>query len=314
MGVSPRVVFMGTPEFSVPTLSALLENGCDVVAVYTQPPRPVGRGHKMSASSVHKYAEERGLSVHTPVSLKDSIVLEELKALKPDVIVVVAYGLLLPKEILQVPSLGCFNVHASLLPRWRGAAPIQRAILAGDLETGVTIMHMEEGLDTGPMFMSEQVDITPTTTAQELHGTLSLLGGKLMVTVLDRVLAGQATSVSQPQKGVTYANKLARSEGEISWNESAVSQERKVRAFTPWPGTWFDLKDLRVKVFSAEVVFVDSDARGYSPGTIIDGQLTILCADGQGLRIKEVQKPGGSRMKTEEFLRGTPISAGTVLK
>jgi len=301
-----RLVFMGTPEFSVPSLEALLEAGHDVCCVYTQPPRPAGRGHAERRSPVHCVAEECGIPVRTPRTLHDDAALRELAALKPDVVVVVAYGLILPQAVLDIPRLGCVNVHASLLPRWRGAAPIQRAILAGDRETGVTIMMMDVGLDTGPVLLERRVPITRDTTAQSLHDELSEVGAELLVPALEGLALGTLKSTPQPDAGATYATKLSREEGRIDWAATADEIDRRVRAFTPWPGTWFDYAGERVKVLQVALV---GDVHNVSPGVVLDAEATIACGQG-AVRLIRVQRPGRAATSGAEFLRGSRIGAG----
>jgi methionyl-tRNA formyltransferase len=303
-----RIIFMGTPEFSVPTLQALLNSRHQVVAVYSQPPRPSGRGHQIQKSAVHKLATSVAIPVFTPVNLRS----EEEQALfashKADIAVVVAYGLILPKVILETPPMGCLNVHASLLPRWRGAAPIQRAIEMGDQETGITIMKMDVGLDTGPMLLKKSVLITPETTATGLHNVLSEMGGPLLLEALEAYCAGILHPTPQPTEGVTYAEKLTRNEGQIDWRQPAHVCMRRIQAFTPWPGVWFDHEGTRLKVLSAEVI---PNIKG-APGTVLDDQLTIVCGE-DALRIKTLQRPGGGALDVASFLRGYSIPVGTVL-
>ncbi len=304
-----RLVFMGTPEFSVPALRALIEAGYDIGAVYTQPPRPAGRGQREHKSPVHELAASKGLRVRTPVSLKTPEVQEEFAALKPDVAVVVAYGLILPPRILSIPQYGCLNIHASLLPRWRGAAPIQRAILAGDRETGITIMQMDEGLDTGAMLLTERLSIGKLDTGQTLHDRLAVLGGPLVIEALRGTVAGTILPKRQPEDGVTYASKLTREEARLDWSKPAEVLERQIRAFTPWPGAWFEVRGERIKVLSADVLATDASA---TPGTIIDGGLTIAC-NGGALRPTRLQRPGKGPLDANAFLRGFPLEAGTTL-
>lgn len=305
---SLRVVFMGTPEFSVPTLQALLNSSHQVVAVYSQPPRPCGRGHHVQKSAVHHCAESAQIPVFTPVSLKTPEEQELFDSHKADIAIVIAYGLILPKIILETPRLGCLNVHASLLPRWRGAAPIQRAIEAGDPETGITIMKMDEGLDTGPMLLKKSLPITSETTATNLHDDLARIGGPLLLEALTAYSAGTLCPTPQPLQGITYAAKLTRDEGHINWRDPADVWVRKIQAFTPWPGVWFDHEGTRLKVLAAKSI---SHVRG-SPGTVMDNQLTIACGDG-ALQIQVLQRPGGSPLDTTHFLRGYSLPVGTVL-
>ena len=312
-----RVIFMGSPDFSVPILTALIDAGHEIAAVYAQPPRPAGRGQKEQPCPVHAAALENNLTVLMLKSLKDDNAQAEFAAFNADVAVVAAYGLILPLAVLDAPRLGCVNVHASLLPRWRGAAPIHRAILAGDSKSGVTIMQMDEGLDTGAMISHEAVPITPSTTAEDLHDQLATLGATMIVTALDDLDAGRAQPKPQPDDGVTYAKKLERSEGQLDWKTSANELERSVRAFNPWPGTWFVLpgtkkntkETIRVKVLAASVV---ADNKNKKPGTVMDEQLTLACKDG-ALRLERLQREGKGAMDMADFLRGNELPAGTVL-
>lgn len=304
---SLRLIYMGTPDFAVPALEALIAAGHDVVCVYSQPPRRAGRGQKERPSPVHAFAESRNINVRTPKSLRAPEAQTEFANLKADVAVVAAYGLILPPEILEAPRLGCLNIHASLLPRWRGAAPIQRAILAGDDETGVTIMQMDKGLDTGGILLSKSVPITPTTTASNLHDALAALGGPLVVETLDSLSAGTLKATPQPEGGVTYAEKLSRDEGQLDWTHPATYLERTVRAFTPWPGAWFEHDGDRIKILEAIAV-----PNTGAPGTILDDSLTIACGEG-ALRLLKVQRSGRGPVDAASFLRGYDLPAGTVL-
>ena len=305
-----RIAFMGSPDFAVPSLRALVEAGHEVVCVYAQPPRPAGRGQKERLTPVDEAAIELGIPVRTPRSLRGSQEQAEFAALDLDLAVVAAYGLILPKEILDAPRLGCVNVHASLLPRWRGAAPIQRAILAGDAETGVTIMQMDVGLDTGGMLLSRSVPITAETTGQSLHDALSELGAELIVPAVAALAQGALTGTPQPEEGVTYAKKLERDEGRLDFHRPAVELERLVRAFDPWPGAFFEHEGTRIKVLAAEAF--DIGPISNLPGTVLDPELTISCADG-AFRPTRVQRPGKGPMEVQAFLRGFQIPPGTVL-
>lgn len=305
-GAPLTFAFMGSAEFSLPTLAALLAAGHRCAAVYTQPPRPAGRGHKPQLSAVHRFAAEHGLPVRTPASLKTADEQASFRSLGLDAAVVAAYGLILPQPILDAPRLGCLNVHASLLPRWRGAAPIQRALLAGDDETGVAIMQMDRGLDTGAIFRVEAVPITPTTTAAELHDTLAALGARMMVDVLAGVAAGRLQAQPQPAEGATYAHKLERDEGRLDWTQPAAALERAVRALNPWPGVWFEHASERIRVLAAAI---DAPTT-LPPGTVIDDRLTIACGEGS-LRLCKLQRAGRAPMPTDALLRGYPLPAGT---
>ena len=302
-----RLIFMGTPDFSVPVLSALLDAGHRVVGVYSQPPRPAGRGQRERPSPVHAFAADRGLPVHTPASLKDAAGHGTFAKPGADAAVVAAYGLILPRPILEAPVRGCINVHASLLPRWRGAAPIQRAIMAGDNETGVTIMQMDEGLDTGPMLLAEKVAITATTTASDLHDALAALGARLVIAALDGIAAGRLAPVPQPDDGVTLAPRIDPAEARLDWRRPAVELERIVRALNPWPGTWFEHDGRRIKVLACEA----GDGAG-DPGTVLDDRLGVACGCGT-LRPTRLQRPGKAPMDGAAFLRGYPVAAGEYL-
>jgi methionyl-tRNA formyltransferase len=304
------LVFMGTPEFAATILEALIGARDRIRAVYTQPPRPAGRGHKLQPSPAQQLAEKHGIPVHCPTSLRGAEAQAEFAALGADAAVVAAYGLILPPAILTAPRLGCLNVHASLLPRWRGAAPIQRAILAGDSETGVTIMQMDEGLDTGPMLLREAIAIGPKTTAGELHDELAALGARLIVAALAGLADGALAPRPQPLDGVTYAAKLRREEASLDWRQPATVLERQVRAFDPWPGAFFEVRGERIRVLAAEARQL---AAGAAPGTILDEIFTIAC--GQGVfRPLKLQRPGRAALDTAAFLRGFSLPPpGTVL-
>jgi methionyl-tRNA formyltransferase len=302
-----RLAFMGTPDFAVPSLAALLDAGHDIACVYCQPPRPTGRGHQVKPSPVQDFAVSRGLMVRHPTGLRDPAVQAEFAALALDAAVVAAYGLILPPAILAAPRLGCINVHASLLPRWRGAAPIQRAILAGDAESGVTIMQMAAGLDTGPTLLVGAVPLDGATTATTLHETLAALGARLIVLALAGLAAGEIVAVPQPEAGVTYAAKLTREEARIDWRRPAAELERAVRALNPWPGPWFELGGERIKLLAAELT-----AGAAAPGTILDADFSIACGEG-ALRPLALQRPGRAPAETGAFLRGFSIAPGTVL-
>jgi methionyl-tRNA formyltransferase len=300
-----RIAFMGTPDFAVPTLRALAGGEHEVACVYTQPPRPGGRrGRELTKTPVHLAAEELGIEVRHPASLKDSAAQAEFAALDLDVAVVAAYGLILPKAVLDAPKRGCFNVHASLLPRWRGAAPVQRAILAGDEGTGVTIMQMEPGLDTGPMLAKAETPIDGKT-AGELTAELAEIGARLMVEVLTDLPAYAADQ--QDDAFATYAAKIGKEEARIDWSKPSEEIERQVRAFAPSPGAWFDLAGERVKLLAAE----QAGGSG-TPGTVLDNALTLACGSG-AIRPIRLQRAGKPAMDTADFLRGYAVVAGTVL-
>jgi methionyl-tRNA formyltransferase len=303
-----RLVFMGTPEFSVPTLKQIIASGHEVVAVYARAPQPAKRGMKVQPSPVEREARRLEIEVLTPETLKTPEAQETFGAHKADVAVVVAYGLILPKPILDAPRFGCFNLHASALPRWRGAAPINRAIMAGDAETAVMAMKMEEGLDTGPIAMAERVAIGPDMTAGELHDRLSRLGADLMVRTLGALERGSLQLTPQPEAGVTYAAKIDKNETRIDWGKPWKAVHDHCRGLSPFPGAWFELPGAgRIKVLRT----TQGEGSG-APGTVLDSNLTIACGAG-AVRILELQRAGGRPMKADEFLRGTPVAAGTRL-
>ena len=303
-----RLIFMGTPDFSVPSLVALHAAGHEIVAVYTREPKPGGRrGLDLVPTPVERKARELGLPVLTPKTLRADEAHSEFAAFHADAAVVVAYGMILPKTILDAPRLGCFNVHASLLPRWRGAAPIHRAIMAGDAESGVTIMQMDEGLDTGAMVMGERVAIAPDMTAGELHDVLAKLGAALMPRALAALGQGALTLTPQPAEGVTYAAKIAKDETRIDWAKPAAEVHNHIRGLSPFPGAWFELDGARVKALRS----TKAEGSG-TPGTVLDEKLSIACGTG-AVRLVELQKAGARAMPAEEFLRGTSIKAGTIL-
>ena len=312
-----RLVFMGTPDFSVPALDALIAAGHEILAVYTQPPRPAKRGMALTKSAVHQAAEAHGLPVRHPATFKEAAVQQEFADLKPDAAVVVAYGLILPTSVLEAPPLGCWNIHASLLPRWRGAAPIHRAILAGDGQSGVTIMAMEEGLDTGAMLVRDTVPIDGATTAQSLHDTLSTMGGRLIVAAMDMLAAGPVTPTPQPEDGVTYAKKLEKLEGLIDWSETAAEIARKVRGLSPWPGSFFQLGKDRIKVLDAlaspdTAKDTAQDSTEAAPGTVLTQDGKVACGTGS-LTLIRAQRPGKGPVTGAELIRGLRLSDGTVL-
>ena len=302
LGGKRRLIFAGTPEFAAQALEALIAAGHDVALVLTQPDRPAGRGMQLQPSAVKKVALAHGIEVFQPERLRDPATHVPLQAVAADVMVVAAYGLILPQAVLDIPRLGCLNIHASLLPRWRGAAPIHRAIEAGDAETGVTIMQMEAGLDTGPMLLAESLPILPTETTGALHDRLAKLGASLIVEALSRL--DTLTPVVQPDMGVTYASKISKAEAQLEWTASAEALARKIRAFNPFPGATLPLAGEPVKIWRAE----SADGGGL-PGSVITADATgIVVASGEGaLRILELQKPGGRRLTSADFLRGTPL-------
>ena len=305
-----RLVFMGTPAYAVPTLDALVAGGHSIAAVYTQPPRAALRGKKVRPTPVAERAGAAGIEVRTPPSLKPAEVQAAFAALDSDLAVTVAYGLILPQVVLAAPRLGCINAHASLLPRWRGAAPIQRAIMAGDGESGVTIMRMDDGLDTGPVLAAEAVPIGPETTGGMLHDTLAALSARLIVDAIAGLVQGGLAERPQPEAGATYAAKLEKHEAAIDWRTPAARIERTVRALSPAPGAWFSHAGERIKVLAAADAVAAPDA---PPGTVIDAALTVACGDGSALRPLRLQRAGKAAMATDAFLRGRPIAAGTRL-
>ena len=304
---SLRLVYMGTAAFAVPSLRALARGPHQVAAAYTQPARPAGRGLKSRLSSVDIAAQELGLVVRTPERLKDPAEVDIMAGYQPDLAVVAAYGLILPQAILEVPRLGCINLHASLLPRWRGAAPIQRALLAGDRETGVTIFQMEPTLDSGPVLAMERIPITDRTTASDLHDALAELAARMVGPVIDDLASGRAAPQRQPDEGVTYAAKLDKAEGRIDWAQPAVLLERQLRALNPWPGCWTEIDGQRVVVLEGEVA-----GGAGAPGELLDDRLTIACGEG-ALRLTRVQRAGGKPMSAADFLRGFPLPVGARL-
>lgn len=299
-----KLVFMGTPEFSVPPLNALVEAGHEVLAVYTQPPRPAGRGKKDRPSPVQARAEALGLDVRHPVSLKSEDAQAEFAALGAEIAVVVAYGLILPQAVLDAPTHGCLNIHASLLPRWRGAAPIHRAILAGDTETGIAIMQMEAGLDTGPVRQMRSLSIGAEETTAELHDRLSDLGAEMIVDTIARL--GDLPPVAQPEDGVTYAAKIDKAEARVDWTAPADVVDREIRGLSPFPGVWTTLGERRLKLLRSRI----ADGAG-APGAVLSG-LTIACGSG-AVEVLEAQIEGRGRQGAADFLNGTPVVPGTVL-
>jgi|SRR5882724_4901260 len=303
--MSLRLIFMGTPDFAVPTLLELVAHGHEIAAVYTRAAKAAGRGMKLQLSPVEQQAQRLGMAVAMPTTLKTPQALEEFRALNADAAVVVAYGMILPQAILDAPKLGCFNLHASLLPRWRGAAPINRAIMAGDTETGVMVMKMDAGLDTGDVAMAERMAITDAMTAADLHDALAPLGGDLMVRAMGALERGKLQLVPQSDEGVTYAQKIEKAEARIDWNRPARDVLRHVHGLSPFPGAWCEMALegalARVKVLRCEI----ADGSG-APGDLLDDRLTVACKQG-AIRILELQRAGKQPMKAEEFLRGTPV-------
>ena len=304
-----RLIFMGTPDFAVPTLVELAGAGHEIAAVYTRAPKPAGRGMELQDTPVAREAKRLGLTVLTPKTLRTDEAQAEFAAFDADVAVVVAYGLILPKPVLDAVPLGCFNLHASLLPRWRGAAPINRAVMAGDTESGVTVMKMDEGLDTGGMALIERVAIGPDMTAGDLHDRLAAIGGDLMHRALGALERGSLQVVPQPDSGVTYAEKISKAETRIDWSRPAREVHNHIRGLSPFPGSWFELPGekapVRVKVLRSTLV-----SGSGAPGTALDDNLTISCGEG-AIRIIELQRAGKHQMKADEFLRGTTMPRGT---
>lgn len=311
MSKSLRLVFMGTPDFAVPALAALYKEGHNIAGVYTQPPKPAGRGHQIQKSAVHLYAEKIGVPVFTPVSLRREDALNELRCLAPEAIVVAAYGLILPQNVLDIPPLGCLNIHGSLLPRWRGAAPIHRAVLAGDAETGITIMQMEAGLDTGPMLLKEATPITPTTTTPELHDELAAMGARLIVRALALKADGSLEAQPQNDADATYAAKLTKSEGLLSWDKPADALARQVRALHPWPGCFFTCGQETIKVLDA-LAISGGNSSNKACGTLLDEEFTIACANGDALRLLLLQRAGKKATDAASVLRGLRLELGHV--
>ena len=304
-----RLVFMGTPDFAVPTLVELVGAGHDIVAVYTRAPQPAGRGMELRESPVAREAKRLQLPVLTPKTLRTDDAVGSMRAHGADAAVVVAYGLILPIAILEAFPLGCFNLHASLLPRWRGAAPIQRAVMAGDHETGATVMKMDGGLDTGPMAMAERIPIGPDATAGEMHDTMAQRGAKLMVIAISALERGSLQLTPQPEAGVTYATKIEKSETRVDWKQPWQQVHDHCRGLSPFPGAWFELAGVgRVKVLRTT-----RGSGGGQPGHVLDEQLTIACGEGS-VRLVELQRAGAKPMSADAFLRGTPVARGSELR
>ena len=308
---NPRVIFAGTPEFALASLQALVESGVVPVAVLTQPDRPAGRGKKLTASPVKRYALEQGIEVLQPKTLRDDGVLAELEALEPDIMVVAAYGLILPQAALDIPARGCINVHASLLPRWRGAAPIQAAILAGDEQTGICLMQMEAGLDTGPVYVAEALLIGAQETAGELHDRLAALGGRMLAAHLSAIVEGEVHPLPQEDSLATYAGKINKADAELDWRRNADELERRVRAYNPVPTAWFEVDGQRLKCWEAQsAASVDAP-----PGTVVssgpDG-IVVACTTGT-LRMTALQRPGKRRITAHEFASQVDLSGRCLL-
>ncbi len=304
-----RLAFMGSPDFAVPSLKALIEAGHEIVCVYSQPPRPAGRGKQLRNTPVHDAALDAGIEVRHPASLKSQEEKDAFAALDLDAAIVVAYGLILPKAVLAAPKYGCINLHGSLLPRWRGAAPMQRAIMAGDLVTGVQTMQMEAGLDTGPVYLTAETPITHKDTAGTIHDRLAELGGPLLLETLAGLDAGTLTAEPQAEDGVTYAHKLGPEDTRIDWTKPAAEIDCQIRGLSPFPGAWFEVeqngKRVRVKALMSELTDGKGDA-----ASVTDDQLTIACGDDYAVRLTRVQKAGKSACSAEDFLRGNPLKAG----
>jgi methionyl-tRNA formyltransferase len=307
-----RLAFMGTPPFAARALAALLDAGHEVACVYSQPPRPAGRGHKEMPSAVHALAETKNIPVRTPISLKSPEEQAAFAAFELDAAVVAAYGLILPRPILDAPRLGCFNIHASILPRWRGAAPIQRAILAGDAQSGVTIIRMNAGLDTGPMLLKRTVPLDRWTTATSLTEELAGLGAELIAETLDLLAEDALDETPQPERGVTYASKIDRAEGAIDWQSSAIDLDRRVRALNPWPGTVFTVRGERIKLLEARICSDDAPAGTVLEPAAADGSPVVACGVG-ALQLTVLQRAGRTPQDGAAFLRGFPLAPGTVL-
>jgi methionyl-tRNA formyltransferase len=306
-----RLAFLGTPDFAVASLKRLVEAGHEIAAVYSQPPAPRGRGHDLRPSPVHAYAAERGLTVRTPASMRDAAEIEAFRALALDAAVVAAFGQILPREVLEAPRLGAFNLHGSLLPRWRGAAPIQRAVMAGDPVTGVQVMRMTEGLDEGPVLATETLRIGPLDTAQTLHDRMAEAGAELLVRTLPRIEAGEARATPQAEDGVTYAKKIRPREARIDWARPAAEIDRKIRGLSPHPGAWFELPTDKGPVRVKALLSAFEDADG-SPGEVLDDRLLVAGSQG-AVRLLRVQREGRGAQDAALFLRGSPVAPGMKL-
>lgn len=302
-----RLVIMGTSAFAVPAMQALRDKGHEIAAVYTQPPRPKGRGHKLQRTPMHDAADALGLAVQTPRTLKTAAAVDELAAIGADLAVVGAYGLLLPQAILDTPRLGCVNLHASALPRWRGAAPIHRALLAGDEETGLSIFQMEAGLDTGPILAMEPLLVTPDMTAADLHDRLAACAAAMIPDVVEGLGRGSIVPMPQPEEGITYAHKITKADGEVDFAEGAEQLSRRIRALHPWPGCWCHYGETRLNILSGHVV----EGHG-EPGEIVAEPLTIACGEG-AFRVDRIQREGRQAMTSAELQRGFAMPVGTQL-
>lgn len=309
-----RIVFMGSPSIALGVLEALIAAGHEIACVYSQPPRPAGRGQKLTPTPVHAFAEAHGLDVRTPKSLKKAEAQAEFAELNPDAAVVVAYGLILPQPILDAPRLGCLNMHASILPRWRGAAPIQRAIMAGDTETGIDAMLMEAGLDTGPVLASIRTPITREDTAGTLHDRLARLAADLAPRALSGLADGSLKPVAQIEDGMTYAAKITADDQRVDWSKPAAEVDCRIRGLAPAPGAWCEADlgqgPVRLKLLFSELTNLWNTA---PPGTLLDDQLAVACGDGRAVRLLKIQKPGGKPLDARDLLSGTPLAAGTLL-
>ncbi|QGZ94428.1 methionyl-tRNA formyltransferase [Terricaulis silvestris] len=306
--MSLRLAFMGSPTFALPALEALLDADHEVACVYSQPPRPAGRGKQERQTPVHAFAASRGIEVRTPKSLKRAEEQETFAALQLDAVIVVAYGLILPKPVLEAPRLGAFNLHGSLLPRWRGAAPIQRAIMAGDRVTGVQVMRMEEGLDTGPVLATAETPIDAEDNSSTLHDRLAGLGAGLLIDTLDKLERGEARETPQGEEGVTYAHKITPAEARIDWTRPAREVDCMIRGLSPHPGAWFELGGARIKVLHSRLGWGEGE-----PGEALDDELLIACGSG-AVRLLTVQREGRAPLAAEAYLRGAPVSAGIRLR
>ncbi len=306
-----RVIFMGTPAFAVPALKALLGSAHEVVAVYSQPPRPAGRGLKLTPSPVHQLAEAHGIAVFTPVSLKSAEAQADLAAHGADIAVVAAYGLLLPQAVLDAPRLGCINIHPSDLPRWRGAAPIQRTLMAGDCETACCIMQLELGLDTGPILLRTPYTIPPEMDAGGLHDAMATLGAEQVLTVLAQLESGSAKPQTQSHEGITYAEKITKADRVLDWNRPATELLAQIRGLSPTPAAMTEINGETVKIFRAAVDVGDKDKPS---GMALDNQLRINAGNGTALRLQELQRPGKNRQAAEQFLQGNALFAGSFVK